>query len=192
MRLSHTESVVRSLPRLAVALLLAPALLPAIEPPKMGQKLAPYVTSPQPIVEKMLETARLKSGETLFDLGCGDGRILFSAARNFGARAVGVELSPTLVKRTQQLVDSQNMQDQVKVIQGDMMSIDVSPANVVALYLMTDANEALRPKLEKELKPGSRVVSLEFKIKGWKPSKVEKVEMHRHAYTIYLYDIPQK
>ena len=133
-----------------------------------------------------------KAGETLYDLGCGDGRILLSAARNFGARAVGVELSPTLVKRAQQMVDSQGLQDQVKVQQGDMMQIDVSPANVVALYLMTDANEQLRPKLERELKPGARVVSLEFKIKGWKPARVEKVEAHRHPYTIYVYELPQK
>lgn len=167
-----------------------------IEPPGMqvpqAQKLAPYVASPQSIVDKMLEMAQLKSGETLFDLGCGDGRILFSAARNFGAKAVGVELSPTLAKRTQQMAESQGLQDQVKVIQGDMMNVNVAGANVVALYLMTDANEALRPKLEKELKPGARVVSLEFKIKGWKPSKVEKVEAHRHPYTIYVYEIPQK
>jgi ubiquinone/menaquinone biosynthesis C-methylase UbiE len=157
-----------------------------------AQKLAPYVTSPQPIVEKMLELAGLKSGETLYDLGCGDGRILFSAARNFGARAFGVELSPTLVKRAQQMAESQGLQDQIKVIQGDMMQVDVSSANVVALYLMTDANEQLRPKLERELKPGARVVSLEFKIKGWKPARVEKVEAHRHPYTIYVYEIARK
>lgn len=157
-----------------------------------AQKLAPYVTSPQPIVEKMLEVARLKSGETLFDLGCGDGRILFSAAKNYGAKAVGVELSPTLAKRAQQMVESQGLQEQVRVVQGDMMQVDVSGANVVALYLMTDANEQLRPKLERELKPGARVISLEFKIKGWKPAKVEKVEAHRHPYTLYLYELPQK
>lgn len=177
----------KALPALAAALSLAQA-----QAPVQSQKLAPYVTSPQPIVEKMLEMARLKSGETLYDLGCGDGRILFSAARNYGARAYGVELSPTLVKRAQQMVDSQGLQDQVKVTQGDMMQVDVSSANVVALYLMTDANEQLRPKLERELKPGARVVSLEFKIKGWKPARVEKVEAHRHPYTIYLYEIPRK
>ena len=180
-----------ALPILSAACLLAS--LPALaQPPAPSQKLAPYVTSPQPIVEKMLEVARLKNGETLFDLGCGDGRILLSAARNFGARAHGVELSPTLVRRAQQMVDAQGLQDQVKVTQGDMMQIDVSSANVVSLYLLTEANEQLRPKLERELKAGARVVSLEFKIKGWKPSRVEKVEAHRHPYTIYLYELPQK
>ena len=182
---------------LATVLLAASApVLVAIEPPGLpgiqAQKLAPYVTSPQPIVEKMLEVARLKSGETIYDLGCGDGRILFSAVKNFGAKAVGVEISPSLAKRAQQTLESQGMQDQVKVIQADMMSVDVSGANVVSLYLMTEANEALRPKLERELKPGARVVSLEFKIKGWKPAREETVQVHNHPYKIYLYEVPKK
>ena len=187
MRMRFSSSLFQALPAL-----LAAASLAWAQAPLQPQKLAPYVTSPQPIVEKMLELARLKSGETLYDLGCGDGRILLSAARNFGARAYGVELSPTLVKRAQQMVESQGLQDQVTILQGDMMQIDVSAANVVALYLMTDANAQLRPKLERELKPGARVVSLEFKIKGWKPARVEKVEAHRHPYTIYVYELPQK
>lgn len=177
--------------QLALSLALA---LPAFaqDAPRIAQKLAPYVSSPQPVVEKMLEAARLKSGETLFDLGCGDGRILFSAARNFGARAFGVELSPTLVKRTRSAVEAQGLQEQIKVLEGDMLQVDVSSANVVALYLMTDANERIRPKLERELKPGARVVSLEFQIRGWKPARVEKFEAHRHPYTIYVYDWPQR
>lgn len=195
MRLRYTDIRTGGL----AALLLAVSLpvLQAIEPPRgpggiQAQKLAPYVTSPQPIVEKMLEVARLKSGETIYDLGCGDGRILFSAVKNFGAKAVGVEISPSLAKRAQQTLESQGMQDQVKVIEADMMTVDVSAANVVSLYLMTDANEQLRPKLERELKPGSRVVSLEFKIKGWKPARVETVQVHNHPYMIYLYEVPKK
>jgi ubiquinone/menaquinone biosynthesis C-methylase UbiE len=164
----------------------------AQQPPRISQKLAPYVTSPQPIVQKMLEMASLKQGETLFDLGCGDGRILISAAKSFGAKAVGVEISDTLAARARQQVEALGLQDQVTVLTGDMMSIDLSPANVIALYLLTEANEQLRPKLERELKPGARVISLEFKIRGWKPSKVEKFEAHRHPYTIYLYEMPQK
>lgn len=156
------------------------------------QKLAPYVSSPQPIVVKMLEIAGLKNGETLFDLGCGDGRIVATAAKEFGAKAVGVELSPTLARRAREAVESMGLQQHVEIIEGDMMGVDLSRADVVALYLLTEANEQLRPKLEKELKPGARVVSLEFRIKGWKPARVEKVEAHRHPYTIYLYRWPQK
>lgn len=161
---------------------------PLIQP----QKLAPYVSSPQPIVVRMLEVSGLKPGETLFDLGCGDGRIVATAAKEFGAKAVGVELSPTLAKRAREAVESLGLQQQVKIIEGDMMGVDLSGADVVALYLLTEANEQLRPKLEKELKPGARVVSLEFRIKGWKPARVEKMEAHRHPYTIYLYQWPQK
>ncbi len=156
------------------------------------QKLAPYVSSPQPIVSKMLEIAGLKSGETLYDLGCGDGRIVATAAREFGAKAVGVELSPALARRAREAVESLGLGERVRIIEGDLMEVDLSRADVVALYLLTEANEQLRPKLEKELKPGARVVSLEFRIKGWKPSRVEKVEAHRHPYTIYLYHLPQK
>jgi ubiquinone/menaquinone biosynthesis C-methylase UbiE len=181
---------------------IAPALLSCVaiisplraqQPPAVpAQKLAPYVSSPQPIVDKMLEIARLKSGETIYDLGCGDGRILFAAAQNFGAKGVGVELSDVLVKRARERVDLLGLQDQVKIVQGDMLQVNVSEANVVALYLLTEANDQLRPKLERELKPGSRVVSLEFKIPGWKPARVEKIEAHRHPYTIYLYELPRK
>jgi ubiquinone/menaquinone biosynthesis C-methylase UbiE len=164
----------------------------AQQPPKIAQKLAPYVSSPQPIVQKMLELAALKQGETLYDLGCGDGRILITAARSFGARAVGVEISETLAGRARKQVEELGLQDQVQVVTGDMMAIDLSQANVVALYLLTEANDQLRPKLERELKPGSRVVSLEFKIRGWKPSKVDKFEAQKHPYTIYVYEMPQK
>jgi ubiquinone/menaquinone biosynthesis C-methylase UbiE len=153
------------------------------------KKLAPFVTSPQPIAERMLELARLKPGETVFDLGCGDGRILFAAAKKFGAKAVGVELSPTLAKRATDEAANLGLQDSVKVIQGDMMSIDVSQANVVSLYLLTEANDQLRPKLERELKPGARVVSLEFEMRGWKPVHVESYEAHHRHYKIYVYEI---
>jgi SAM-dependent methyltransferase len=156
------------------------------------QKLAPFVTSPQPIIDRMLEIANLKSGEMLYDLGCGDGRILVAAVKKFGAKAVGVEMSEPLVKQAKNNLQSQGIQDQARVIQGDMMLVDVSGAQVVALYLLTDTNELLKPKLEKELKAGSRVVSLEFKVRGWKPARVEKIEAHHRPYTVYLYEMPQK
>lgn len=156
------------------------------------QKLAPFVTSPQPIIERMLELANLKSGEMLYDLGCGDGRILVSAVKKFGARAVGVEMSEPLVKQANNNIQSQGIQNQARVIQADMMGVDVSGAQVVTLYLLTDANDLLKPKLEKELKPGARVVSLEFKVRGWKPARVDKIEAHHRPYTVYLYEMPQK
>lgn len=166
-----------------------------IQPPHAAgepRRLAPYVTSPISVVDKMLEAAGLRSGDTLYDLGCGDGRIVLAAAKGFGAKAVGVEISDALAKRARQQAESLGLQDQVRIVTGDMMTVDVSPASVVSLYLMTEANETLRPKLERELKAGARVVSLEFKVRGWKPSKVEKVELHNHPYTIYVYEMPQR
>jgi cyclopropane fatty-acyl-phospholipid synthase-like methyltransferase len=140
----------------------------------------------------MLEAASLRRGELLYDLGCGDGRIVLAAAKIFGARAVGVEISESLVKLAREQAESQGLQNQVKIIAGDMLNVDLSQANVVSLYLMTEANDTLRPKLERELKPGARVVSLEFKMRGWKPSHVEKVELHNHPYMIYVYEMPQR
>jgi ubiquinone/menaquinone biosynthesis C-methylase UbiE len=166
-----------------------------IQPPRSAgepRKLAPYVSSPISVVDKMLEAANLRSGETLYDLGCGDGRIVLAAAKGFGAKAVGVELSDALAKRARQQAESMGLQDQVRIVTGDMMAVDVSQANVVSLYLMTEANDTLRPKLERELKPGARVVSLEFKVRGWKPARVEKVELRNHPYTIYVYEMPQR
>lgn len=166
-----------------------------IQPPRSAgepRKLAPYVSSPISVVDKMLEAAGLRGGDTLYDLGCGDGRIVLAAAKGFGAKAVGIEISEALAKRARQQAESMGLQDQVKIITGDMMAVDVSPASVVSLYLMTEANDTLRPKLERELKPGSRVVSLEFKVRGWKPARVEKVELHSHPYTIYVYEMPQR
>jgi protein-L-isoaspartate O-methyltransferase len=192
MRLKYSEWSAGA--ALAILLFFALPAVFAFQPtPKPNQpaKLAPYVTSPQPIVEKMLDIAGLRSGETLYDLGCGDGRILFTAARQ-GARAVGVEINPDLVKKTRQTVETLSLQGRVQVVQGDMLAVDVSSADVVALYLITGANEMLRPKLERELRPGARVVSLEFEIKGWKPVRVEKIEAHRHPYKIYLYEVARR
>jgi ubiquinone/menaquinone biosynthesis C-methylase UbiE len=156
------------------------------------QKLAPFVTSPQPVIDQMLSMAGVRRDETVFDLGCGDGRILVAAAKQFGAKAVGVEMSDVLVKRALGQAQAAGVSDRVQVIKGDLRDVDVSQANVVTLYLMTEANDMLRPKLEKELKPGTRVVSLDFKFRNWKPSRVERVENQRHNYTIYLYEMPQK
>ncbi|MGD0580973.1 MAG: methyltransferase domain-containing protein [Bryobacteraceae bacterium] len=166
-----------------------------IQPPRSAgepRKLAPYVVSPISVVDKMLAAASLRRGEVLYDLGCGDGRIVVAAAKNFGARAVGVEISESLAKRAREQAQTLGLQDQVKIITGDMLTVDLSQANVVSLYLMTEANDTLRPKLERELKPGARVVSLEFKMRGWKPSHVEKVDLHNHPYMIYVYEMPQR
>jgi cyclopropane fatty-acyl-phospholipid synthase-like methyltransferase len=170
------------------SLALSAAVLPLfaqIDP----NKLAPYVPSPQPIVERMLDAAQLKPGETVFDLGCGDGRILITAARQYKAKAVGVELDQRLVSMANDSIRQARVEQMASVRHANLLDVDLSRADVVTLYLLTDANAKLKPRLEKYLKPGARVVSHDFEIKGWKPARVEEVEAHRRAHRIYVYEI---
>src|ERR1700735_2840732 len=153
--------------------------------------LAPYVVSPQEIVDRMLELADLKPGEKLYDLGSGDGRVLITAVVRFKAKAVGVEISDNLVDSTNARIRRLGLDNNAQVIHGNFLDVDLSPANVVTLYLATDANELLRPHLEKYLKNGSRVVSHEYAMPGWKPKLVDK-DPERHGHTIYLYEMPPK
>jgi predicted RNA methylase len=152
--------------------------------------LAPFVPTPEPVVEKMLELAELKPGETLYDLGCGDGRILILAAQKFKARAVGVELSATLARAASEKARALGLAEQVKVIEGNLLEADLSPADVVTMYLLRLSNERLKPILQKQLRPGARVVSHDYEIMGWKPHRVEKVVAHRRDHLIYVYKMP--
>ena len=153
--------------------------------------LAPYVNSPQHAVDKMLELANLKPGETLYDLGCGDGRILIAAAEKYHAKGVGVEISSTLAKRAAQKVQQAGLSNQVTIVHGNFMRTDLSHADVVTLYLATTANESLRPNLERYLRPKSRVVSYDYPIPGWKPIDTVGTEGRLGTtHTIYLYEVP--
>jgi SAM-dependent methyltransferase len=153
--------------------------------------LAPYVGSPEHAVDKMLEVANLKPGEVLYDLGCGDGRILIAAASKYKAKGVGIEISDHLARAAFERVKKAGLADQVKIIHGDFMKTDLSEANVVTLYLATAANDTLRPNLERYLKPSSRVVSYDYPIPGWKPIETTETEGRSNAvHTIYLYQVP--
>jgi cyclopropane fatty-acyl-phospholipid synthase-like methyltransferase len=173
---------------LTVAVVLAS--LPAIaQNPRYTNKLSPYVASPDRVIERMLEMAKIKPGETLYDLGCGDGRILIAAVEKYKAKAVGVEISPKLVARANSWIEKAGIQDQARVIQGDLLEVDLTGADVVAIYLETQLNEQLRPRLEKYLKPGARVISHDYEVPGWKPTKVDKTE-GKQGHLIYLYEMP--
>lgn len=156
------------------------------------ESLAPFVPSPPQVVEKMLEAAGVKPGETVYDLGCGDGRILITAARKYGARGVCIELSPELAERTARQVRALGLQDRIRVIQGNLLDADLRSADVVTLYLLTSSNERLKPKLESSLRRGARVVSHDFIIPGWEATRVEKVQASGRTHTIYVYRVPPK
>lgn len=154
--------------------------------------LAPFVPSPQAVVERMLELAEIKAGETVYDLGCGDGRILITAARKYKARGVGIELSPELVQQAQRRVRELGLENQIRIVEGNLLDADLHGADVVTLYLLTSSNEQLKPKLEASLRRGARVVSHDFVIPGWQPARIEKVQVGRRIHTIYLYSMPPK
>jgi cyclopropane fatty-acyl-phospholipid synthase-like methyltransferase len=157
-----------------------------------SNNLAPYVSSPQQIVDKMLEAVQLKPGETLYDLGCGDGRVLFTAAERYRAKAVGVEISESLVKAVNENIRRKNLMDQVQVIHENLLKVSLVSADVVVIYLETGSNDLLRPNLERDLKAGSRVVSHDFVVPGWKASRVETMDAFKRPHTIYVYDMPQR
>jgi len=155
------------------------------------KNLAPYVVAPERAVDKMLAMANLKPGETLFDLGCGDGRILISAAEKYSVKAVGIEIGESLAEKAAENVKKHGLQSRVKVIHGDFMNTDLSAANVVTLYLAPIANDTLRPNLERYLKPLTRVVSYDYPIPGWKPiDTTSSTGRHGDMHMIYLYEVP--
>jgi predicted RNA methylase len=176
--------------RSSVGVLLAIATLPAFsqDPRTFSNKLAPYVASPARVVDLMLEMAKIKPGETVYDLGSGDGRIVVAAAGRYKAKAVGVEISPKLVAAATAEIEKAGLTGQARVMQGDVLKADLSGADVVTMYLETQLNAQLRPRLEKFLKPGARVVSHDYPVPGWKAVRTEKVE-GRQVHTIYLYEI---
>jgi tRNA A58 N-methylase Trm61 len=153
--------------------------------------IAPFVASPTPVVRQMLILAELKPGETLYDLGSGDGRAVIMAAKDFGARSVGVELREDLVKRALSNIHELGLETRAHVLQNDIFKVDLSEADVVFLYLTTSANEKVKPKLEAELKPGARIVSHDYEVLGWKPSKIdnfcENPRLGYPSHTLYVY-----
>jgi predicted RNA methylase len=138
----------------------------------------------------MLEMARIKPGETVYDLGSGDGRILIAAAGRYKAKAVGVEISPSLVTAATEQIRKAGLSDRARVVQGDVLQTDFSSADVVTIYMDAAANLKLRPQLDK-LKAGARVVSHDAEVPGWKPVRVEKTA-EGNGHTIYLYQIAAK
>jgi SAM-dependent methyltransferase len=180
---------VRVIRHWAGAIFLFALALPALaqNSPPYSNKLAPYVSSPSKVVDRMLEMANIRPGETVYDLGCGDGRILIAAVKNYKAKAVGVEISPKIAAQAAARIRRAGIESEARVIQGDLLSADFASADVVTIYLESSLNAQLRPRMEKLLKPGARVVSHDYAVPGWKPAKVEDAG---GKHTIYLYEMP--
>jgi precorrin-6B methylase 2 len=152
-----------------------------------SKKIVPFVPTPQEVVDKMIELAGVKKGDVVYDLGSGDGRIVITAAKK-GALAVGFDVDGDLVKESRENIRKADLEKSAEIKQQDILTVDLSPATVVTMYLLPDVNLKLKPNLLKQLKPGSRVVSHAFDMGDWKPDKTERV----NGRTIYLWTIPAK
>ena len=152
-----------------------------------SKKIVPFVPSPQEVVDKMIELAGVKKDDVVYDLGSGDGRIVITAAKK-GAKAVGFDIDPQLVKESRENIRKAGVEDRAEIRDQDILTVDLSPASVVTMYLLPDVNLKLKPNLLSQLKPGSRVVSHAFDMGDWKPDRTERV----NGRTIYLWTIPTK
>jgi len=141
-----------------------------------GEPDVPFVPTPFKIVDKMLELAEVHKGDVVYDLGCGDGRILVAAAKNYGAKGVGYDIDPERVRDSIENVKVNDVEKLVTIKQADIFTLDLSGASVITLYLTPELNVKLIPQLQK-LKPGSRIVSHAFDMRGIKPKKVVSVPL---------------
>ena len=145
-----------------------------------------FVPTPQSVVEQMLKLASVKPGDVVYDLGCGDGRVVITAAKRYGVRAVGIDIDPERINQSMENAREAEVEDRVSFRNEDLFEADIREATVVTLYLLHSLNLKLRPKLWKELKPGTRIVSYNFDMGDWPPEK----QIGVLSGTIYLWTIP--
>jgi precorrin-6B methylase 2 len=155
-----------------------------------GKKIVPYVPTPQEVVERMLELAQVKKGDVVYDLGSGDGRIVVTAAKKYGVRAIGFEIDPERIKESAENIKKAGVGHLVEIRQQDIRTVDLSPASVLTMYLLPEVNLMIRPHIWKQMKPGSRVVSHDFDMGDWKPLKTENIkDGSSWDHTLYLWHV---
>jgi SAM-dependent methyltransferase len=178
--------------RLTVAVLLLLVACGDVGPwaPRDEASLAPYVVSPEMIVEEMLGMAKVGKGDVVYDLGSGDGRIVITAARIYGAKGVGFELDADLVRQAMENARRAGVAHLVDFRQQDVLTVDLSPATVVTIYLSREANLKLRPAIQSQLRPGARVVSHDFDMDDWRPVAIRRLlDESGMMRTLYLWRI---
>jgi SAM-dependent methyltransferase len=162
---------------------MAPATAPALD--------VIFVATDLEVVRAMLEAAKVGPDDVVYDLGCGDGRIVITAAQRYGARGVGVDLDPERIREANDNARRAGVTDRVAFVQQDLFATDLRPATVVALYLSPDINLRLRPTLLRELRPGSRVVSHQFDMGDWLPERTLEVPLAGATRRVFLWRIPK-
>ena len=167
------------------------AMILAVSPIGSAQtRLAPFLGTPPDVVDRLLRLANVGPTDTVYDLGSGDGRIVIAAAKTFGARGVGIEIDPALVTQAQTNARAAGVADRVSFRLEDAMSTDLSDATVVTMYLLAASNVRLRPRLQAQLRPGTRIVSHNFGMGDWEPDKVETFrDASGTTRTLYLWKI---
>ena len=154
-------------------------------------KVAPYVPTPLPVAHAMLRLARVRRDDVVYDLGCGDGRIVIAAARDYGARGVGVDIDPRLIHDANASAKAAGVADRARFVVQDLFETDFSDATVVTLFLYPDMNARLLPKFRATLRPGTRIVSHQFRVGDWQPDRVEAARFANRSYPIFLWTVPQ-
>ncbi len=175
-----------------VRMLFLSVLIAGAAQASFAQDTIPFVPSPMHVVNRMIEVAELKPGDILYDMGSGDGRIVIEAAKRYGVRGVGIDLNPELVARARENARNEGVSHLVEFRAQDGLTVDISEATVVTLYMFKWFNNALRPKLQ-QLKPGARVIAHDFDIDEWKPTRIEYVKQpedgsdYAEARTLYIW-----
>jgi cyclopropane fatty-acyl-phospholipid synthase-like methyltransferase len=159
----------------------------------------PFVPTPIDVVDRMLELAEVQKGDVLYDLGSGDGRIVIRAAKNYGIRAVGIEMDVLLLAKARKDAKAAGVSHLVEFRFEDALKADISAATVVTLYMLPWFNEKMKPNFQKMLKPGARIVAHDFGIRGWEPDKTVRLPGseikpggHKHQHVLYLWRIRGK
>ena len=171
----------------------APPAATAPAPPKQDAELdVPYVPTPTVVVDRMLEMAKVKKGDVVYDLGSGDGRIVITAAQKYGARGIGYDLNPQRIAESNENAKKAGVADRVRFVQQDLFEVDLSGATVVTLYLLPDVNLKLRPKLLGELEPGTRVVSHNYHMGDWAADEIAELQVDGKAHYVYAWTVPAR
>jgi trans-aconitate methyltransferase len=179
----------------ALSLLIAAAVAVGVHaqtPAPQKTPDVPFVPTGEKIVTRMLEMAKVTNTDHLIDLGSGDGRIVITAAKRYGARGVGVEIDPALVHEARENARAEGVADRATFVQGDIFEANIRDATVITMYLLPDVNMRLRPKLLSDLKPGTRIVSHNYDLGDWKPAQTATVSVGSTQQTVYLWVVPPR
>jgi ubiquinone/menaquinone biosynthesis C-methylase UbiE len=147
----------------------------------------PWVPTREELLDIIMKLANLKPTDAFYDLGCGDGRVVLKAAKEGVKKAVCIEINPMLIEKAKESAKVENLLNKIEFINEDFFKVSLSDATVIYMYLLTSVNRALRPKLESELKEGTRVVTLDFEIPGWKPVQIIEMALPMRTARLYLY-----